>query len=329
MLSGKEIARIVEGVEGYNLHSHTLYCDGRDDIECMLSAARAAGMTVWGFTPHSPIPVDSPCNMNAADVDRYVRRARELSKENPDMTVLTGMEVDYLDADCGPSSANVQEYGLDYVIGSVHFVPSQEGVPTDTDGSPESFSAKLATVFHGDLDYVVRTFWQQTMDMIGRGGFSIIGHIDKIARNASAVRPDLEQEPQYRELAIKAIKAAIACGAAIEINTKQRATAGRYFPHPRFWKMIAESGAPLIINSDAHTTGTVDAGRKDAMDLLNAITTRHPCGNAIAVDILDIPTAHRILEGHYTQVYAGVALRAAIDYLKPLTVDYDILKDEV
>lgn len=316
-----------------NLHSHTPYCDGRAEMADMIAAARDAGFVNWGFSPHAPICVDSPCNMTEADVPAYKAEVERLRTLYPDMTILAGMEVDYIDADHGPASAAVEGYGLDYVIGSVHFVPNQAGVPIDIDGSPEHFRERLATEFGGDLDYVVRTFWSQTMKMIEAGGFDIIGHIDKVARNATTVRPLLEQEPEYRAAIDAAVDAAIESGCAIEINTKQRASAGRYFPHPRHWAHIARAGVVMPIDSDAHTTDAVDAGMADAADLFRVITEmdandaeRADYNGSTALRTLDRATALALLAdpaGLPRQLYAETATPYALQMLEgKCTVDY-------
>lgn len=266
------IRHTVARTDRYNFHSHTQFCDGHATVADMARAAADARFDVWGVSPHAPISVDSPCNMTAADVAPYLDEVARARRANPGLTILAGMEVDYIDPDNGPASPDVADYGLDFVIGSVHFVPDRHGVPHDIDGAPERFARRVADVYDGDLDYVVRTFWAQTMAMIKQGGFDIIGHIDKIARNAVTLRPRLEQQPEYRRMADTAIDAAIACGAAIEINTKQRAVASRFFPHPRYWARIARAGVPMPVNSDAHATDTLDAGRREAICLLQAIT---------------------------------------------------------
>ena len=56
----------------YNYHSHTQFCDGRASMDEMAAAAFEAKMEIWGFSPHSPINVASPCNMKKEDVDPYI-----------------------------------------------------------------------------------------------------------------------------------------------------------------------------------------------------------------------------------------------------------------
>lgn len=258
-----------------NLHSHTQFCDGRATMEEMVRAARAAGFKTWGFTPHSPISIPSPCNMREGDVPLYLNEVKRLRKLFPDMEILAGMEVDYLDENEGPASEKVRSYGLDFVIGSVHFIPNQRGEFFDIDGSPERFAQRLRDNFDGDLDYVVETFWSQTCKMLDAGGLDIVGHIDKIAHNASTIRPGVEEEREYKRMAREAIEKAIRHGYDIEINTKQWERYERFFPNPRYWTEIDKRGIRMPINSDAHYTDKVDSGMEKAFELFKKLKNEH------------------------------------------------------
>lgn len=253
-----------------NLHSHTQFCDGRSTMEEMIQTAVKAGFTVWGFSPHAPVYVESPCNMSKERVGDYLKEIERLRKLYPEIKILAGMEVDYLDEYNGPASKEVASYGLDYVIGSVHFIPNQKGEFHDIDGSPERFKKTLHDHFDDDLSYVVKTFWNQTRKMILEGGMDIVGHIDKIALNASFINPDIENEPEYSRLADETIGLTIEKGYAIEINTKHWNRYGRFFPHPRYWKKIYESGIEMPIDSDAHYADRIEDGMEKAYELLRA-----------------------------------------------------------
>ena len=254
-----------------NLHSHTQFCDSRSSMEDILIEARKAGFKVWGFSPHAPIILDSPCNMKLEQVHDYLTEIKRLRNLFPDIQILAGMEIDFLDKENGPASYQVKKYGLDYVIGSVHFIPNQKGEFIDIDGSPERFQRFLNDYFGGDLIYVVKTFWQQTQKMIVAGGFDIIGHIDKIALNASYVDKGIEDTQVYRDLADITIEMAIKTGQAIEINTKHYNRYGRFFPNPKYWSKIISSGIEMPVNSDTHYAELVDAGRFEAEMLLDKI----------------------------------------------------------
>lgn len=255
-----------------NLHSHTQFCDGRSSMEDILISAKKAGFDTWGFSPHAPICLDSPCNMKMDSVNDYLKEIDRLRIKFPDINILAGMEVDYIDEDNGPSSPYIQNLNLDFVIGSVHFIPNKQGVYYDIDGSPERFKKYLHDFFEDDLDYVIKSFWLQTQKMIKAGGFDIIGHIDKISLNASSVNKDIEFTPLYSQLINETIDLAILSGKEIEINTKHYKKYHRFFPHSRYWKKIISAGINMPMNSDTHYAELVETGFAEALNILSNLS---------------------------------------------------------
>ena len=249
-----------------NLHSHTQFCDARCTMEQMLRAAIDAGFSTWGFTPHAPVNIESPCNMKKENVGDYLNEILRLRSHYPKIKILAGMEVDFIDEMNGPASPEIVDYHLDYVIGSVHFIPNQKGEYHDIDGSPENFRKTLDKYFDGDIYFVVKKYWEQVQKMISSGGFDILGHIDKIALNASSVIPEIELKPFYETLAIETIKMAITSGKAIEINTKHWEKYSRFFPHQRYWPLILNAGIKMPVNSDTHYAEKVDSGIQAAIN---------------------------------------------------------------
>ncbi len=267
-----EIAAELRPTRRYNLHSHTQFCDGHAPMSDMVEGALAAGLTHYGFSPHSPLPIASPCNMSEADVAPFLAEVDRLQALHAGrIRLYKAMEVDYLGPQWGPASPAVQAYGLDYVIGSVHFVPSQDGRYVDTDGPAERFAGYVAGEFHGDLRYVVDTFFSQTLAMIEAGGLDIVGHFDKIGLNASFVQPGIEDEPWYGRHIARVVDAIAASGLTAEINTKAYARRGRFFPATRWWEQLLRAGVPVVVNSDAHDPALTDASRAEAFTLLDSL----------------------------------------------------------
>lgn len=253
--------------DNYNYHSHTQFCDGRASMEVMAAAAFGEGMEIWGFSPHSPICVPSPCNMTLEQVPEYLDEASRLRDCYAGrMTILTGMEVDFMSRDFGPHIDLFQKMPLDYRIGSVHFVPNQDGIPVDCDGNAERFKRYLAECYRGDLRYVVERYFEQVLTMIELGGFEILGHFDKIAANASSVDPDIEEAGWYDALIDDVIRMACDRDYIIEINTKSLKDRGRFFPSLQHWKRIQNTR--ILVNSDAHHPDLVNANRNEALRLL-------------------------------------------------------------
>ena len=101
-----------------NLHTHTVFGDGKNTAEAMVLGAIAAGGQSLGFSEHIPLPdgLDPEgWSMEAADVPAYraeVLRLREMYAGRLD--IFLGLEQD-MDS---PAPA----FPTDYLIGSVHSV---------------------------------------------------------------------------------------------------------------------------------------------------------------------------------------------------------------
>ena len=73
-----DFQQITQETDLYNLHTHTQFCDGHATMEEFVTEAIAQGFTHLGFTPHSPISVDSPCNMSRENVAQYFDEMKRL-----------------------------------------------------------------------------------------------------------------------------------------------------------------------------------------------------------------------------------------------------------
>ncbi|MDE6290444.1 MAG: histidinol-phosphatase HisJ family protein, partial [Muribaculaceae bacterium] len=227
----------------------------------MVKAAYEAGFSVWGISPHSPICCPSGANMKACDMDAFIFEASRLKKEyDGRMRILTGMEVDYISDEFGPHIDYFRRLPLDYRIGSVHFVRTRDGRPVDVDGPADRFIKYLEVEYAGDLRYVAETYFAEELEMLERGGFDIIGHLDKIGDNGSHAQTDLEDQDWYAVLVEKVISEAVKKDVVIEINTKKFETGHRFFPAERWWPLLKKYDARLILSTDAHYPDKVAAG---------------------------------------------------------------------
>ena len=271
-----DFLKLIGDSQLYNFHSHTQFCDGRAPMADFARQAVEMGFTHYGFSPHSPIPIPSPCNMTTDDVAIYLAEVERLRKVYADAPTqfLASMEVDYLGPQWGPSNPYFSSIGLDYIIGSVHFIPSQSGELIDIDGRFESFQRKMAEHFRNDIHYVVNTYFDQSLEMLSRGGLDIIGHYDKVAQNASMYRPGIEEEGWFARRADELTDEIIQSGITVEINTKARQQHGRFFPAEFRWQRLVEAGAPLIVNSDAHQPPLINASRPEALSLLSQLRSK-------------------------------------------------------
>ena len=241
-------------------------------MEEFAQAAVKAGFMHYGFSPHSPVPIASPCNMSLESVDAYLREVDAIRQRYGDkVNFYAGMEIDYLGSDWGPSQEYFQSLALDYRIGSVHFIPDKRGEMIDIDGNAVRFLINMSKHFDNDIHYVVETFYNESCAMVEAGGFDIIGHFDKIAQNASAFRPEIEQEQWYQDLVGQLISLICDKKIIVEINTKSKVAHDRIFPSEHYLKTLVDAGVPIIVNSDAHEPALIDASRQYAFDVLKVL----------------------------------------------------------
>lgn len=265
-----DILSEIKDTRRYNLHSHTEFCDGRAQMMAFAMKAVDMGFDVYGFSPHSPIPIHSTCNMHCDNVSRYLGEVERIREKFGDTTrFFASMEIDYLGREWGPAHEYFDTIDLDYRIGSVHFVPDFDEVLIDVDGSYDRFTGNMHTHFRDDIRYVVERFYEHSIEMVNAGGFDIIGHFDKIGDNASHFSPGIEDEGWYQSLVSELIDAIINKKVIVEINTKVYESRRRLFPSERYWDRLIKAGVPIVVNSDAHVPALIDASRADAFALLD------------------------------------------------------------
>ena len=269
-----DFEKITRETDLYNLHTHTQFCDGHATMEEFVVEAIAQGFVHLGFTPHSPISVESPCNMSRESVQEYFDEIARLRKAYGDrINIYTSMEIDYVSVDDGPASDYFQSLPLDYRIGSIHFIPdiANPSELVDIDGKFPQFKSHMAKNFNGDIEYVVKKFFSQMMAMVDEGGFDIVGHMDKIGFNASQYCPDIDEEPWYDKLVIDLFENIMDHHLIIEVNTKAWLQRNRYYPNLKYFGMLKRYNAPVVVNSDAHYPTLLNNGRLEAIKLLNVL----------------------------------------------------------
>lgn len=252
-----------------NYHSHSLYCDGRAGMESFVKFALGQRFTSYGFSSHAPLPFPTAWTMEWDRMDDYldeVRRLRERYGRRIELYV--GLEIDYLGRKSNPSMARFRELPLDYRIGSVHMLTDTRGRLVDIDVPAPRFSQIVADHFGGDLDRVIRLYYDSLMQMTALGGFDIVGHIDKIHYNASCCRQGITDEPWYDDLVRSVLRETVAQGYQIEINTKAWADHRVFFPDERHFGYLHRLGARVQVNSDAHYPERINYGRQQALQAL-------------------------------------------------------------
>lgn len=227
-----------------NFHTHSTFCDGRDTPEELVRAALAKGFAALGFSSHSEMLKDPPAYRAAirALAARFRGRIR----------VFCGIEADW------PCPLDLTPY--DYVIGSVHSVPTPSGTRLAVDHTPGILAAGLRDSFGGDGAALVRAYFSAVRAMLAAGRFDVVGHPD-LVRKFNARHPFFDEGAAwYRDELERTADAIAACGKPVEVNTGAiaRGWLDDAYPSPAFRRLLRERGVRFVLSSDAHSAEALD-----------------------------------------------------------------------
>ena len=254
-----------------NYHSHCSFCDGRAPLEEFVKEAISQGFYSYGVSSHAPLPFPTQWTMEWEQMEAYLDEFKNLrSKYADEIELYVGLEIDYLNEESNPSVARFTELPLDYRIGSVHLLYDAAGEVVDIDCSPAVFKERVDRHFNGDVLRVVRMYFDRLFRMVELGGFDVLGHADKMHYNASCYHPGLLDEPWYEALMKDYFSLVASRGYLVEINTKAYDSLGTFYPNSRYWELMKEYQIKILVNSDAHYPERINAGRMEALRLLQA-----------------------------------------------------------
>jgi len=264
-------------MQNFNLHTHSIYSDGKSQPREIVEEAVRQGLTTLGFSEHSPLPFDNNFSVKEADMPRYVAEIAQLKEEfKGKIDIYCGLEADYLTGVSEPFAVTKEKYHLDYLIGGVHLVinpvfrqaqrpkaPEPVEGPTPSinpdeiwfiDGPKwEVYDEGLQKLFDGDIRRAVHRFYEQSNEMIENEPFDVIAHFDKIKMH-NRDRYFNEDEPWYRKLALETLDLIREKGLVMEINTRgiYKKRYNGFYPSPWLMEEAYKMGIPALISADAH-----------------------------------------------------------------------------
>ncbi len=253
-----------------NYHGHSHFCDGQGSPETYVKKAIELGMKSLGISSHAPVPFATDWNMEAARLPEYIQILSLLKqKYASQIEVLSSMEVDYIPNMAGPSHHRIVSAGLDYVVGSVHFVEAfADGTPFSIDDSTEDFCRGIDEIFGGDIQKAVERYFELQRKMLEDESPQILGHMDKIRlHNRNRFFFD-EKAPWYVQQVHDTMNLAKEKGTVVEINTKYYDRAGISFPSQDHYGWMARNNIPVTLSSDAHHPARLLSGFTEMSGLL-------------------------------------------------------------
>ena len=245
-----------------DLHTHTKYSHGANTPAEMYASALDKGLTLLGFSEHSPRPLGfdylheyrEQLTRRLPDYAREVLALKAAPREggHGPCRVLFGMEMDWLEGQQDYTRAACTAYDFDYLLGSVHFLGRwgfDDGAEPWKNASQEECENRYAAYF---------TAWEA---MIRSGLFNIAAHPDLIkifsVEQFHIWLAKAESTAQIR----RCLTALRDAGMAMEISSAGLRKACReIYPAPPVMRLAAELGVNISFGSDAHATADVAFG---------------------------------------------------------------------
>lgn len=249
-----------------NLHTHTTYADGKDTPEEIILKAIEKGFDSIGFSEHSFMASSSfPCQMTVKDMENYKKEIRFLkSKYKGLIDVFCGMELEMY--------SDVPTDGIDYLIGSVHYL--------DFNGNLISFDRGLNETldyvndnFGGDGLSFAKKYFETLACLPEKGNIDIIGHFDICAKNNEKGDFFDTTSKEYLNLGYESIHNLKGKIPLFEVNTGAMARGYRTIPYPQieFLKEFKDCGFGAVISSDCHNKDFIDCYFDEARELLISV----------------------------------------------------------
>lgn len=239
-----------------NYHTHNRWCDGQREIEEVVAAGLAAGLTAIGISSHAPVPFRAPYALPLDRLRAYraeVLRVRDQFAGQID--VILGLELDAMPELRRFNEERVLALGFDYAIGSVHFQQTDDaGEPWPLDHSDARFGGLLRDRYTGDIRALVEDHYERIAALADYPGVDIVGHLDRGVKLWNATGHYFSEDaPWYRAAVEGALRALATSGRIVELSTGGwRRGLPDPFPSPWIVRRCRELGVPMTLNTDSH-----------------------------------------------------------------------------
>ncbi|WP_187647860.1 histidinol-phosphatase [Nitrosophilus labii] len=232
-----------------DLHNHTKLCNHAEgEIEEYIEAAIEKKIDIFGFSDHAPMNFDPKYRMKLSQIAIYEQMVKETKERYKDkIEILLAYEVDFLP---GLIEDRVLNAKVDYLIGSVHFLPKTSShkeilIHQNLWGfdNPEF----IGEYKNQDIDKIWQDYFDAIEAMAKKRLFDIVGHLDLIKVFNYKPKKDV------RVIARNALKAIKKSDMVLEISSAGlRKPVGEIYPSKELLEMAYEMDIPITFASDAH-----------------------------------------------------------------------------
>jgi histidinol-phosphatase (PHP family) len=239
-----------------NYHSHTYFCDGKYPPGHYAAEARRQGFAAYGFSSHAPLPFPCQWSMKPDALPRYMAEVQKAKQRyQGELQLYAGLEIDYIAGVTGPRNPLFQDIGLDYCVGSVHFVGRfADGTGWEIDGPHELFLRGLREIHGNNIRRAVEVYYEQIRRMIAEEPPDVVGHLDKIKMQNRHTPLFDENGDWYQAAVLETLQAVAKAGLILEVNTRGLYKKRADETYPGHWALAQAHrlGIPVTLSSDAH-----------------------------------------------------------------------------
>lgn len=255
----------------FNHHTHTIYSDGKAEMEKFVEEAIKQDFEHLGFSEHSPLPFLNGFSIKEDQLQNYTEDVEYYRTKYPQIKLYKSLEFDFISGISPDFQPISKKYKLDYAIGGVHLVKSEMDDQLWFIDGPliETYDDGLEYIFGGNIQKAVRAYFHQLNTMIMTQHFDIIAHMDKIKmHNKNRYFHDCERwYTRHIDESLQLIKEK---DIIVEVNTrgKYKKRADSFFPDRNILKKIRKMNIQVTISSDAHKPEEISSGFHEAFELL-------------------------------------------------------------
>jgi|YNPMSStandDraft_2_1061718.scaffolds.fasta_scaffold00419_5 histidinol-phosphatase (PHP family) len=270
-----------------NYHTHCNLCDGKDTLKDIVEKGIELNIKVLGFSSHSPLPFKQDWVLSKENLQIYLNELEKLKNNYLNkISIKKGLEVDYIPNTLSPEKVK-NDYKLDYVIGSIHFVEFDINNPITVDSSFEDFKILLKNYYKNNIKNLIEDYLNRISQMCKNNKIDIIGHFDLFKKNNRKNIFFNQNDNWYIDLIEETLKKIKKYSyyknnvllPLFEINTGGMARKYLNEPYPSYkiLKLLNKYGFSIIINTDCHDKNYLLYFYKESIEIAKEAGFKHIC----------------------------------------------------
>lgn len=211
------------------------------------------GMDSIGFSDHAPLPFPTSWAMKEDGIGDYLKEVVDAKiKFDKSLKVYCGFEADYIKGGVTPDRWRVLP-GLDYMIGSIHFLLMPDGQLLEVTGDRQNFELIRNQNNLEDKELML-LYFQANADMLDDANVDVLGHLDKMKINIPNFNEILASDKDVQKALDSVLHLCDREDVVIEVNTRgqYKSNSKETYPGPYILNRILEEELNICISSDAH-----------------------------------------------------------------------------